>query len=158
MDDIQQLHIDHGYYISVKPLSGSFGCVINFPPNRLKKIPLTHRTYILCPESYGIEIYTAIDGHIHSNMVQATSSNIRLLVLQDIMLTAFDRHISKELIVVEDTEKNLFQMLEIPQTKKEKELETQLCVNFRELLAGNVVASDLEGYEQVFLCFENGGL
>jgi len=60
--------------------------------------------------------------------------------------------------MVEETEKNLFQMLALPQTQEEKDLETQLCVNFRELLAGSVVASDIEGYEQVLLCFENGGL
>jgi hypothetical protein len=90
-------------------------------------------------------------------VVDAVVTNIRLLVIQDIFLTANSLGMSKDLIVG-DSDKTLFQMLEIPMTDEEKALETQLCVTFRELLAGNVVASDIEGYAQVLSCFENGGL
>ena len=79
------------------------------------------------------------------------------MVIQDIFLRANALGIYKNLILT-DSNKTLFQMLELPATKKQKELESQLCVAFKELLAGNVVTSEIEGYAQVLSCFENGGL
>lgn len=158
MDPITQFHIDHEYIVKVDPLITKPGCTAHFPENRFMQVPVIDRTYILYSDPYCIEIYTVRKSEtIITDVVDAVVTNIRLLVIQDIFLAANTLGMSKDLIV-SDSEKTLFGMLEIPMTDEEKALETQLCVTFRELLAGNVVTSDIEGYAQVLSCFENGGL
>jgi len=158
VDAITQFHIEHNYIVKVDPLHTRPGCTAHFPEHRFMQIPDIDRTYILYTDPYCIEIYTVRKKEtIITDVVDAVVTNIRLLVIQDIFLAANTLGMSKDLIVG-DSDKTLFQMLEIPMTKEEKELETQLCVTFRELLAGNVVTSDIEGYAQVLSCFENGGL
>ena len=158
MDHIKEFHIKHGCYINIKPLEGDIGCEVHFPSNRFDNIPYVVKKYILSADPYMIELYTKVsDKDPVYKDIYVVGSNIRLLVLQDIFITANNLGISKDLIVVEGGGK-LFDLLKLPQTREERELETQLCVRFRELLAGNVAASDIEGYEQVLFCFENGGL
>lgn len=159
MDTVTRFHIDHGYIVKVEGLDSVPGCSAAFPANVFMNYPSVHKTYMIYTNPYVIELFVKpLDQPIISRVVEATISNIRLLVIQDIFLTAHKLGMSKELIVTESG-KTLFQMLEIPMTEKEKKLETQLCVSFRKLLAGDVaILSDVEGYAQVLSCFENGGL
>jgi hypothetical protein len=123
--------------------------------------PRIDRTYLLYPDPCVIEIYTVKHFPerelVLEDVIEAVVPNIRLLVIQDVFLTTNTMGMSKDLIVT-DSGRTLFQMLEISMTEEEKALETQLCVTFRELLAGNVTSSDIEGYAQILSCFENGGL
>ena len=158
MDSIIQFHIDHNFIVKVDPLIARAGCTAHFPEHRFMQMPVIDRTYILYTNPYCIEIYTVRKNEkVITDVIEAVVTNIRLLVIQDIFLAANALGMSKDLII-SGSDKTLFQMLEIPMTEKEKELETHLCVTFRELLAGNVVTSDIEGYAQVLSCFENGGL
>ena len=159
MEHIKQFHKQHGYYVRVAPIAGLNGCTVRFPNNTVLKTPTFDKTYILYDHPYSIELFVIIDKKkVVNKTIDVTSSNIRLLVLQDIFLQTHKLNMSKDLIVVEESNSNLFDMLEVSQTKEEKKVEAQLCVKFRELLAGNVVTSDIEGYEQVLSCFESGGL
>lgn len=158
MDNITQFHIDHEYIVKVDGLDTRPGCTARFPAHKFMSIPEINRTYLLYTDPYTIEIFTIRDGEdIVTDVVEAICTNIRLLVIQDIFLVANMLGMSKDLIVTAG-DRTLFQMLEIPMTEEEKILETHLCVTFRELLAGDVVSSDIEGYAQVLSCFENGGL
>jgi hypothetical protein len=158
VDPITKFHADHNFIVKVNPLKTRAGCVAYFPEHIFMQIPVIDRTYILYTNPYCIEIYTVSKNEkVITDVVPAVVTNIRLLVIQDIFLAANSLGMSKDLIVT-NSNKTLFQMLEIPMTDEEKVLETQLCVTFRELLAGNVVTSDIEGYAQVLSCFENGGL
>lgn len=158
MQHIRDFHIKHDYIVKVRGLESRPGCMVSYPANRFGQFPAIQRTYMVFADPCGLEIYTILDGReSQSNVIEAVKCNVRLLVVQDVFLTAHKRGISKELILAEDG-KTLFKMLEIPQTEEEKSIETQLCVRFRALLAGDVVSTDIEGYEQVLSCFENGGL
>jgi len=158
VDPVTKFHIDHNFIVKVDPLKTRAGCVAYFPEHIFMQIPVIERTYILYTDPYCIEVYTVRKNEkVITDVVQAVITNIRLLVIQDIFLATNMLGMSKDLIVT-GSNKTLFQMLEIPMTDEEKQMETQLCVTFRELLDGNVVTSDIEGYAQVLSCFENGGL
>ena len=159
MNELIKFHILNNFYVRIQPIPHSIGCIVNFPANRFTKTLAIDKIYMLNNDPYSIDLYVLENNKsILTKNVPANNSNIRLLIVQDIILNTFRLGMSKDLVVVEESDKNLFGMLEMPQTREEKELETRLCVNFRELLAGNVVTSDIEGYEQVLLCFESGGL
>ena len=159
MDYIKEFHIQHGYVVKVELLDtqSKYGCKVEFPANTFMKLLPVQKTYLLYDNPYAIELLVNYDDETTRRTIEVLATNIRLLVIQDIFLTAHKRKISKDLIIVSGS-KTLFDMLEIPQTEAERKLETELCLQFRELLAGNVAASDIEGYEQVLSCFENGGL
>lgn len=161
MDNVTQFHIDHGYIVKVDNVGKRAGCTAHFPEHRFMQLPAIDRTYLLYNDPCVIEIYTVKHfperEKILEDVVEAVVTNIRLLVIQDIFLAANTIGMSKDLIVTHSG-KTLFEMLKIPMTEEERSLETQLCVTFRELLAGNVTSSDIEGYAQILSCFENGGL
>ena len=157
MTNLKEFHINHDYVVKVNGIKNRAGCIANYPENKFLGKPKTDKTYLLYTDPCSIELYITNYEETTSKNIPAFCSNIRLLVIQDIFLYAHSLGLSKELIFT-DGSIPLFNMLEIPQTKEQKDVETQLCVRFRELLAGNVVASDIEGYEQVLSCFEKGGL
>lgn len=157
MPNLKEFHISHEYVVRIKALENRSGCIANYPANKLMGELKTNKTYLVYSDPCSIDLHIVSDKESTLKNIPALNSNIRLLIVQDIFLHAHRLGISKELIFTEGSVP-LFKMLEIPQTKEQQEVETQLCVRFRELLAGNVVASDIEGYEQVLSCFENGGL
>ena len=162
MTDLQQLHINNGYYIQVESLKTIAGCTVKFPNNIFKNMPPIEKTYILHDDPCDIELYvTSLERSIISKTIPATKSNIRILILQDIMLYAFKIGISKDLIIINDkVKRSLFDVLALKQTRMERELEARLCVGLIDLLAGkiNTLANNVEGYNQIVNFFETGEL
>jgi hypothetical protein len=154
---IKDFHIRNNYIVKITDLDDHAGCSVIYPQNVFNNTPLLQKTYFVFSDPCVIEIFECTESNTVSRTIDAVRTNIRLLVIQDIFLTTYTRGISKDLILIEGS-KTLFDMLEIPQTEEERKLETQLFGQFRELLVGNVVTSDIDGYNQVLLCFENGGL
>jgi hypothetical protein len=154
--NVKELHVKNKYYISINPLPKFHGCTVEFPENVFKNRERINKIYLL-DEDCLIEYYLIAQGKKIADKIQAQNSNVRLLVVQDIILTAFALEISKELMVVEDSNKNLFDLLKIPQTKEEADAEVSLCVEFRKLLAGDVPNSSIDGFDQLFYYFEKGG-
>jgi hypothetical protein len=132
--------------------------MVDFPANKFDNIPSLCRTYIFDLETNKIELYI-INGSekiIHKT-IQACKNNIRLLILQDIFLKTASLGLSKELIILKNTD-HLFKILIVPQTPDEKHQEQLLCQAFLDLLAGNIVInSNIEGYQQLVSCLETGG-
>ena len=159
MNDIVKFHIKHGYYVKVEALPNLMGCSAIFPANVLYERDVIEKTYVLNIDPVSIDIYTLEWGKpIVSKNVLAYKTNIRLLVLQDLMLYAYSMGLSKDLIVIQDG-KTLFELLALDNTKEELTLETELCKSFRKMLAGDIDAtSNVEGYQQVLTCFEERGL
>jgi hypothetical protein len=144
--------------VKVDSVGNAIGCKAAYPPNRFMQLPSMCKTYLLDVPHVSIEIYIVENEEkVSSKVIKASKFNMRLLIIQDVFLTAHARNISKELIMTQE-EKTLFQMLKYDLTEEEAKKEEELCLTFRRLLAGEVVSSDIEGYEQILSCFENGGL
>lgn len=165
MNKVIQFHIDSGYYVKVKPLPKMAGCFAVFPENKFTAQTEANRTYIINTEPSHIEMFHLDYGKdIISKKIHIDKIAIRLLILEDILLQTLARKISKSLILVENSyDTNVFNILDIPMDEEELELEKELCLKFRELLAGKVwhdVANSkfVECYRVVLECFENGGL
>lgn len=154
--DILKFHVQHNYYVQVLPIKNTPGCIVTFPNNILLNKKSVVKTYVLYSNPYVIELYTKIGDDIQTKIIEASSINIRLLVCIDIFLKTNELKMSKKLIALEQTNKTLFDILEVKQNSKEKKLETQLCFKFREMLEGNVPSSEIDSL--VVQCFENGGL
>jgi len=154
--NIRDFHVQNNYYVQVIPIKNTSGCIVTFPNNVLLGQESIVKTYVLYSNPYVIELYTKKQDDIQTKIIDTNSLNIRLLVLTDIFLHANRLRMSKELIVLEQTKKTLFDILEVEQTSEEKQLETKLCFKFREVLDGNVPTGEIDG--QIVQCFENGGL
>ncbi len=165
MNPIIQFHRDSGYYVKVQPLPKMAGCMATFPTNRLTIQPETKRTYIVNAEANFIELFNLDCGKdIISKKVHVNKIAMRLLILEDILLQSLARKISKNLILVEDSDdRSVFTILDVLMDQEELELEKELCLKFRELLSGKVWygvenSRFAECYQIVLECFENGGL
>lgn len=154
--NIRDFHINHGYYIQIKPLPHTVGFASIFPPNKVLGINLLERTYILNSNNYTIELYVKEQNRkIISKEIQATKSNIRLLVLQDLFLYTYSVDISEDLIV---TDTSLWDLLYFDKPKHEVKQELKLYKNFKKTLRGDVVTENIDGFDQLLFCLENGGL
>ncbi len=164
MNKITQFHIDHGYYVKIKPLPKMIGCFATFPANRLMSQPEANRTYIVNTEPSCIEVFHIDYGSdIISKKIHSDKFSLRLLILEDILLQTVARKMSRNLILVDGTdEKSVFTLLDVMMSQEELDLEKELCLRFRELLSGKVEydvdASIADSYKKVLECFENGGL
>lgn len=155
--NIKQFHIKNKYYVSVNKIPSFYGCIAEFPYNIFSDQDELNKIYILDTDNYIIEHCVTTKGKNKNSNIQACSTNIRLLVVQDIILTAFRRKMSQQLIITKDTDKNLFDILDIPQTTKQSSAEALLCLEFRKLLSGEVSDSKIDGFDQLFFYFEKGG-
>jgi hypothetical protein len=165
VNKIIQFHIDSGYYVKVKPLPKLAGCITTFPANKLTAQTETNRTYLINTDPSYIEIFhLEVGKDIISKKIHIDKIAMRLLILEDILLQTLARKISKKLILVEgDADRSVFTILDVALDEEELALEKELCLKFRELLAGKVwydVANSkfAECYKIVLECFENGGL
>jgi hypothetical protein len=153
--DVIQFHVNNKCCVDVKPLNVEVGCIVSFPANKLTGIKENTITYILDKNVYEIEIYGK--NSKQPRKIKASKFNIRLLVIEDIILKALDLGLSKDLIRVEDGAK-LFDILSVNISDKDLTIETLLCKKFRKLLCGEVDnLEDVEGYQQLVTVFENGG-
>ena len=153
--NVIQFHIDHKCYVRIKPLNKEIGCIVSFPKNKLKDIKENTITYILDKNTYQIEVYSI--HNVKPKIIQANKINIRLLVVEDIILKTFALDLNKDLIIVDD-KKKLFEVLSINIDNEDLKKEQFLCKKFRSLLSGEVDdLEDVEGYQQLVNVFENGG-
>jgi hypothetical protein len=162
LDKLIKFHIDHNYYVKIKPLPRMIGCVVEFPKNIIKKLPEINRSYIINDKL--IDIFHVETGKdIDTKSVSISKFGIRLLIMEDILIRTIQRQISRKLIFVENRIKDsIFDVLKIDMNKDELILEKELCLIFRGLLAGKVdyeVKKEIEeSYRVLFNCFESGGL
>lgn len=150
--DIVNFHVKHNYYVSIEPIKNFCGCSVIFPKNKLMNIPELNKTYILYSTNYTIEYYVQLKL---KDTIQAHNNNIKLLVVQDILLTTLRRNMSRHLLL--SKEKRLFELLEFEQTKTQKAEEAKLCKEFSNILSGQATGSNIEGYDQLLSYFEKGG-
>ena len=154
--DIIKFHVENNYYVSVEPFEKFYGCVATFPANKINCLAGLTKTYMFCEKSYTIDYYAKFNKSIvKKELIQATSSNIKLLVIQDIFLTTLRLNISKKLII--SNNKNIFKLLTLPQTEKDRKKERKLCTEFMKILSGKMPDSNVEGYDQLLYYFEKGG-
>lgn len=159
MKNIINFHVKNGCYVEIKSLQKINGCFVNFPKNILYNIDPVSKTYIVDEYGWNIELYiTKFRRNIASKKIPTLQSNIRLLILQDIILYTFSLGLSKDLIVIENNKK-LFDIIKLNVEKEELEKERKLCHNLKQMLLGERAPyNNLEGFSQVLECFENGGL
>lgn len=158
MKNIIKFHIDHECYIKVVPLKKSVGCEAYFPKSIFLNHNINKKTYILRDDPHAIDLYVTNEDTINK-LIPTTKYNIRLLVLQDILLTASFLGLDKQLILI-DSDKTLFDLLQLPQSKKDMKLEYKLCEQFRDFLTEDYLelTDAVDGLQQVLSVFENGGL
>ena len=163
MNQLVQFHIDHNYYIKIRPLPKINGCIAIFPHNLFIPKPIIKRTYIINENPICVDVYNTEHNKTTSKKIDTEKFGIRLLVLEDVLLRTIGMGMSTKLIIVENTEKgDIFSLLKLDMTTEELELERDLCIEFRKLLTGKekceVKDRLSDCYERVLECFENGGL
>ena len=161
MKKVISFHIKNGYYVKVKPVPNIAGCFVTFPTNLIYSLGELSKTYIINRDRYEIEVYELEKKEkIHSKVIHADKYNVRLLIIQDILLKTLLRNMSKSLIVAEG-EKTIFDMLSISLDKEDAEIEKVLCLKFSSLLEGEIehdIDSKIKSsYLQLLKFFESGG-
>ena len=166
MNKITLFHIEHKYYIQVKPLPNMIGCIVRFPCNSFINKQEINRTYIINNDPYNIELFNVEKGkQIIQKRIYAQKIAVRVLILQDILLKTLSYNISTKLILVENgkIQKNIFKALNVDMDENDILLEKELCLKFRNLLSGKV-ENDIDNveiaksYRQLLECFEKGEL
>lgn len=164
MNSLIQFHIDHHYYVHIKPIAGTIGFTAHFPANIFHKMSSLDRTYIVCNDGEDIEIFDRVDfKQSKSRNFTVTKFSMRVLILQDVLLQTLARKMSQRLIVVDkEAYENIFEILKVDLTPDEALLEKELCIKFRELILGRIdrnIKDDLAAsYDMLIKCFEKGGL
>jgi hypothetical protein len=165
LEKIKDFHIQNNYYVNIQPLKTSLGCVVNFPKNVIHNFKNVDITYMISHNYDNIDIFYVEESETKSKNIQTLIFNTRLLILEDILLKSLQRGISKELVVIDSNriKSNIFSIIGVKLSEEHLNLEKELCSVFLKLLEGNIIKDIkddllLKGYEQVFNCFENGGL
>lgn len=164
MIDIVKFHIDHKYYVSIKPIKDVIGFTALFPKNVLTKLPQLHRTYIVCNDGESIEVFDRVESQkCTSIMIDATRFSSRILILEDVLLKTIAYKMSQKLLVIEGSQsKNILELLRFPMSDVEIALEQELCIKFRDLVLGRIdrnIRFDLApSYDMLVKFFEKGGL
>ena len=160
MSKIIDFHIKNGYYVKIKSLDPLNGCLVEFPRNIFRNINQINQTYVLNINPYSIDLCISDENKkvLAKNNVNATCHNIRMLVIEDIVLTAWKKGFPQKLIVTEKNKK-ILDLLKIEQSNEERRIEIELYEIVKKLLSGESIDdSKIEGCDQVIKVFEKGGL
>ena len=164
-DQLKDLHETNGYFVGIYRDEHTNSIKIEYP-NDIIRDPNSKPTYT---------IYEILDNYVYkyngdsdvANKIKSPIYAARLLVISDVLFTCVKLGLNSLLIINFDEKGNrvddTMQLFDSPISKDDKELEQNLKVIFKQMMAGNTcnflvdAGNVMDGYDLLLDVFRTGG-